>query len=1201
MKFITISLLAFVVFFNTTLSAQTLGEYRSKQSGNWDDPNTWEQWDGTAWVTQYQGGTAVTPVVEATNTGVQNPNATSHSVNLPSGIVAGELLLVVFSTDGNPTITINTGVSGNNWVKLGQTNQADVVGSIFWKIAEGSDVLTLTTSASETSSHISYRISGGASFSVYSASDVGTTAANTSNPPSLTADPGNAPYLWIATASKDGDNQIATGAPTDFTNLLTQASVGGGSTSTAIRSFTATNQDPSNFTGFPATDQWVSYTLAVYSTNPVFDPISYPQYVFPTVAGTRTGALYENATSHPIDLPLNITAGEMLVVVFSVDGDPDVTVNTGISGNNWTKLGQAINGTAVVGAIFWKIAEGNDVLTLTTSNTQRNSYISYRIRDAISISGTSANGSSTDSNPPNHVAPNGTNNYLWIATRSGDDLVVATAAPTNYSNMFTIGSGAGGSGGATTNTAIRSLNAASEDPGTFTSASEQWVSYTLAIQPRAVKVTILDTHVVTANVNAGANETTINAGGKLVVNNGITYTVPANGTFTHAVGSIIGGTGTLDFSGNTFTNAGTVAPGFSPGKLNIDDNFVNNGILNIEITGAPAGGAGVAFDQLDVNGSATINGTINIDFGVYVPTAGSKYQIVLSQTNAYSGNPIIIVVNNVVPVTYSNGVLTTYAATYEKVWDGEANTNAWEDANNWYPNGVPAAGQDVLIALDANVVLSSNPTIKSLIIGLFETADTLTIAQSYTLTTTGNGPIGNDGVHLNENFGNVLIVEGSLMISGVTGDGIDVNPMTSLTITSTGSATISSPGNDGIEIGDDFSNSGIIIINTPGQSGLNVQTGAAGSTIENNSTGSITVLGSGAVGYGISLGTGTALTNDGTIILTTNSVNITNGSGDLTNNGTFKGKGNIDGNDFFSGSGSTIAPGTSPGILTFTNSSSMNLSNNVIFDFEINGKTTPGVDYDQIVVSGPSVNITNGTLNLSGTYTPAPGDIFTLFNVSGGNVIGTFNGLPEGSEIIFNGKSLTISYVGGNIRLSAQAPLPVELISFNAQAMEREVKLSWSTASEINNDYFTLERSTDGRTFETIATILGHGTTTEISNYIHMDKNPVSGLNYYRLKQTDFDGKFSYSDVKSVDFRSGETVKVYPTVVSGVVTVEAENGFDGDLTIDIRDLTGKAYKTIFISSGSNKLEASLNDLTPGIYFVVVTTSTTTVTQKIIKQ
>lgn len=205
---------------------------------------------------------------------------------------------------------------------------------------------------------------------------------------------------------------------------------------------------------------------------------------FPSVAATNSGrTTTTNTTSHAITLPSGIVAGNLLLVVFSVDGNPTCSANTAASGTNWTKLGQSSNGSIVTGAIFWKIADGGDALTIDTSATEQSSHTSYRITGGYFVDGTAANGSSTNSDPPNHTPSDSTQDYLWIETRSGDSTVVATAANGSFTNLLTLA--AAGTGGASSNSAERQLNASSHDPAAFTSASEQWVSYTLAVSPVA--------------------------------------------------------------------------------------------------------------------------------------------------------------------------------------------------------------------------------------------------------------------------------------------------------------------------------------------------------------------------------------------------------------------------------------------------------------------------------------------------------------------------------------------------------------------------------------------------------------------------------------------------------------------------------------------------------------------------------------------
>lgn len=205
---------------------------------------------------------------------------------------------------------------------------------------------------------------------------------------------------------------------------------------------------------------------------------------FPLVQARASGRTSGNVTSHPITLPAGIVATELLIVLFSVDGTPTTSVQSGV---DWTILGQISDGFSnVAAAVCYKTATGSDSLTLGTSASEQSSHISLRISDGGTPTASSSSGGfsgSSNSNPPSHTPPGGAKDYLWIATRSGDSTTVATAAPANYSNLQTLA--AATTQGASSNTAERSLNAAVEDPGTFTSASQKWVCWTIAVPPGA--------------------------------------------------------------------------------------------------------------------------------------------------------------------------------------------------------------------------------------------------------------------------------------------------------------------------------------------------------------------------------------------------------------------------------------------------------------------------------------------------------------------------------------------------------------------------------------------------------------------------------------------------------------------------------------------------------------------------------------------
>lgn len=101
--------------------------------------------------------------------------------------------------------------------------------------------------------------------------------------------------------------------------------------------------------------------------------------------------------------------------------------------------------------------------------------------------------------------------------------------------------------------------------------------------------------------------------------------------------------------------------------------------------------------------------------------------------------------------------------------------------------------------------------------------------------------------------------------------------------------------------------------------------------------------------------------------------------------------------------------------------------------------------------------------------------------------------------------------------MGIEVPLPIELLSFSAECSNQKIIISWITASEINNHFFTIERSAEGVNFQNIGTIAGAGNSNQNPYYTFEDSEPLEGISYYRLKQTDFDGKFEYSKVIAVE------------------------------------------------------------------------------------
>lgn len=149
-------------------------------------------------------------------------------------------------------------------------------------------------------------------------------------------------------------------------------------------------------------------------------------------------------------------------------------------------------------------------------------------------------------------------------------------------------------------------------------------------------------------------------------------------------------------------------------------------------------------------------------------------------------------------------------------------------------------------------------------------------------------------------------------------------------------------------------------------------------------------------------------------------------------------------------------------------------------------------------------------------------------------------------------------------------PLPVELVSFNAVVEGDAVKLEWSTASELNNDFFVVERMSASNTGIEIGRVNGQGTVQTSHTYSLYDENPQPGLNYYRLRQTDFDGTFTYSKIISVyvkDTDNSKGLNVYPN--------PAHNE---DLTVEVNDIKNGETVTVVIFAAQKSEVFSFRDV-----------------------
>lgn len=189
------------------------------------------------------------------------------------------------------------------------------------------------------------------------------------------------------------------------------------------------------------------------------------------------------------------------------------------------------------------------------------------------------------------------------------------------------------------------------------------------------------------------------------------------------------------------------------------------------------------------------------------------------------------------------------------------------------------------------------------------------------------------------------------------------------------------------------------------------------------------------------------------------------------------------------------------------------------------------------------------------------------------------------------------------------APLPVKLVSFHGVKAGNDALLSWTTASEVNADHYELERSADGRSFEQAAVIAIKGNSNETRSYQYADAGAFKGNPaqlYYRLKVTDRDGRFNYSDVvvlNNTPVAKPVVVNVYPNPFAASLTLNVQNEEAGTMQVSVLDMQGKQVwsKSQDVQAGSSAISISeLEHMQQGIYFVQYSINGQSGMQKLVK-
>lgn len=222
--------------------------------------------------------------------------------------------------------------------------------------------------------------------------------------------------------------------------------------------------------------------------------------------------------------------------------------------------------------------------------------------------------------------------------------------------------------------------------------------------------------------------------------------------------------------------------------------------------------------------------------------------------------------------------------------------------------------------------------------------------------------------------------------------------------------------------------------------------------------------------------------------------------------------------------------------------------------------------------------------------------------------LGGFGTAPDAGTI-----SSTINFFDGGYfslanKVGGTNGLPVELLSFDAELYEEEVRLNWITASEKDNDYFIVQRTQDNISFEDIAYVQGNGNSNEMIKYDAVDENPLIGISYYRLKQVDFNGEFSLSDIVVVNFSKVDKadVRLYPNPAEfGQEVYFNISGLDSEkeVLVVVIDMLGREmYSKVVFTDYSGSVVTAIDPyerLPKGTYMIIGSSNDMVYSKKLI--
>ena len=255
-------------------------------------------------------------------------------------------------------------------------------------------------------------------------------------------------------------------------------------------------------------------------------------------------------------------------------------------------------------------------------------------------------------------------------------------------------------------------------------------------------------------------------------------------------------------------------------------------------------------------------------------------------------------------------------------------------------------------------------------------------------------------------------------------------------------------------------------------------------------------------------------------------------------------------------------------------------SNNVGIYFSASPLSQTGSNPINVIPQCNITTVANDSVWQLYSFTIIPSVSYTTMT------IGNFYADALTTRVLASGGSPNAAYYFvDDVTVSLSLPLPVELLSFNALVNNNNVSLEWTTATELNNDYFVIEKSEDASAFEEIGRVTGAGTSSQIHRYTFIDPDLHSGIFFYRLRQVDYDGKYEFSSIVPVEFQRKQFEINFQYTQDGLnLEIVLNNRNSGRIRTLILTSQGQIAKEFFIVSGSPE-KIPLNELSSGVYFL----------------